>query len=330
MAEAMAYNGNCFGMVGGILSVQRLPESSKRYIRFFHDNFRLFRDTDSAADVAVLHSFGTLAFNNDRPYQSTWLFEQALIQAQIPFDVIFDQHLKDLSRYRVLVLGDQECLSDAQLALIRAYVKNGGGLVATELTSLYTEWRELRRSLGLGDLFNVNSPAIFDNGIDVLLADGAQPLAPGPVRNQVGSGRVVYVPQVKPSLQKPPFVPMTSHYWRLPLNWQELVEAARWAAGGELALEVKAPLTVTTNLLVQKPSGTLLVHLVNYDVERTPKVENVEVSLRGALVKNVKGISLFSPDHDGVESLPPATQNGRLGFVVPTLNTYCVVEIQQG
>src|SRR5262249_15976918 len=158
------------GNVGGILSVQRLSESAQRYIQFFKKNFRLFRDIESAADVAVLHSFGTLAFNNDRPYQSTWLFEQTLIQAKIPFDIIFDQHLKNSAKDRVVILGDVECLSDEQLDLIRAYVQNGGGLVATEWTSLYTEWRVLRPGFGLGDLFKVKAPTLRDNGIAVSVA----------------------------------------------------------------------------------------------------------------------------------------------------------------
>ena len=42
----------------------------------------------------------------------------------------------------------------------------------------------------------------------------------------------------------------------------------RWAGGGELALEVKAPLAVATNLLSQRASGAFLVHFVNYDVEK--------------------------------------------------------------
>ena len=74
--------GSVWGWWAAFSLFRRLPESAKRYIQFFHKNFRLFRDIESAADVAVLHSFATLAFNNDRPYQSTWLFEQALIQAQ--------------------------------------------------------------------------------------------------------------------------------------------------------------------------------------------------------------------------------------------------------
>ncbi len=328
LAEAMAYNRQCLGMVGGIQTVQRLTEGAKKYIQFFGRNARLFRRTESAADVAVFHSFGTLAFNNDRPYQSTWLFEQTLIQAKIPFDIIFDQHLKDLSQYRVLILADVECLSEEQLNVIRAYVKKGGGLVATEWTSLYTEWRALKSNFGLGDLFQVEPPAFIDNGITVSLPVHQSKSDTGPVRNQTDGGRVVYLPEVKPSVAKPAMTPMANHYWALPLNAPELVDAVRWAGGGELALEVKAPPAVTTNLVSQRSSGAVLVHLVNYDVERTPKVENIEVWLRPPVHKKVMQVSLFSPDDDGVQTLPPITRDGKLGFVVPSLNTYSVVEIQ--
>ena len=327
LAEAMAYNRQCLGMVGGILSVQKLPPSAQRYIQFFHKNFRLFHDVESAADVAVLHSFASLAFNNDRPYQSTWLFEQALIQAQVPFDIIFDQHLKDLSKYRVLILADQECLGDEQLDLIRTYVKNGGGLVGTEWTSLYTERRELRRDFGLEDLFKVHAPEIFDGGVVADQRAGEGQSASGPVRNQTGGGRVVHIAEVKASLEKPATVAMTSFYWKPPLNGQELIDAVRWARGGELALEVKAPLTVASNFHKQKASGGFLIHLVNYDVARTPRIENIEVWLRIPALEKVKQISVFTPDADAVQSLQPIARNGEVGFVLPRLETYSVAEV---
>jgi beta-galactosidase GanA len=72
------------------------------------------------------------------------LTEQALIQARIPFDLIFDEHLSDLSKYKVLVLPETECLSDAQLASIRSFVAGGGGLVATGQAGLYDQWRRVR------------------------------------------------------------------------------------------------------------------------------------------------------------------------------------------
>jgi hypothetical protein len=275
MAEAMAYNRQCLGFVVGLAAARNFPESAKRYHQFFHKNFQLFRGIESAVEVAVLHSFSALAFNNDGPYQSTWLFEQALIQAKVPFDIIFDQRLKDLSKYRASVLADQECLSDEKLDLIRGFVNHGGWLVATEWTSLHTEWRELRPGFGMADLFQAKPAESWVGGLPLVV--GEKPSIPSPVRNQVGDGRVVYLAEVKAAKEKPATVPIASEYWKLPVNWLELIEAVRWGAGGELALEVKTPLTVTADLLRQRASGAFLIHLVNYDVGWTPAVENIEV-----------------------------------------------------
>jgi hypothetical protein len=327
MAEAMAYNRQCLGMIGGILSVQKLPEGARKYVQFYHRNFRLFRQVESAAEVAILHSFSSLAFNNDRPYQSTWLFEQALIQAKVPYDIIFDQHLKDISKYRVLVLADQECLSNEQLHLIREYVKNGGGLVASEWSSLYTEWRELRPSFGLEDLFQFKAPVFSDEGTGVSSAAGEKLSPAGPRRNQAGRGRVVYIPEVKAAVEKPSAVPMTSRYWNLPLNWQDLIEAVLWAADGELGLEVKAPLTVTGNLLRQKETAAMLLHLINYAVGRDPLVKDIQVRLNLSNTEKVSRVSLLSPDREEVLSLPFTTNKGHIVFAVPSLQTYNIVEV---
>jgi len=53
----------------------------------------------------------------------------------------------------VLVLADQECLDEDKLDLIRNFVRNGGGLIATEQTSLYTGRRLRKPDFGLKDLF---------------------------------------------------------------------------------------------------------------------------------------------------------------------------------
>ncbi len=129
MAESMAYNRQGLGDIGSPLSVNDLRADQKNYINFFHNNFNYYRDVRNVADVAILHTFATMAYNNDRPYQSSYLYHQALIQEKIPFDIIFDDNLKDLSKYKVLVLADQECLSEEKLDLIRKFVNQGGGLV---------------------------------------------------------------------------------------------------------------------------------------------------------------------------------------------------------
>jgi hypothetical protein len=284
--------------------------------------FDLYRDIESAADVAILHSYASLAYNNDRPYQSTWLFEQALIQSQIPFDIIFDEHLEDLSRYRALVLADQECLDEKQCDLIRHFVQSGGGVVATEFTSLFTGRHVRRPDFQLADLFQVKAP-------EFVLWVEDQPLSIAPVRNQVGSGRVVYVPEVKPAIAKPTGKPMTNEYWKLPVNREELIEAVRWACGGRLTLEVHgAPLTVTANLLRQRGSEAIQLHWVNFDVAGHPKIENITISFQLPAKKTDPQVRLYSPDREETRSITPVIQHGRLECELPQVQFYSLLEIR--
>jgi hypothetical protein len=322
MAESMAFGRQCLGDVGGILAGYDLPEDQRRYIRFFHQNFEHYLDVENVADVAVLHSFATMGFNNDRPAVSTMLFEQALIQANVPFDIIFDDNLRDLSKYRVLILADQECLNEEKLDLIRKFVQGGGGLVVTEHSSLYTEWRQRRREFGLKDLLKVDAPPWHGPRTPEDL------LRISPVRTPVGRGRVAYIPEVKPSVEKPPSARMTSEYWKLPANWKALVDSVKWAAGGRLSLEVTAPLTVVTELMEMKQKRKMLLHLLNYNVRQTPSVRNVEVNLQIPEKEKLRKVSLLSPDADTAQSFAGTIKNGRVSFTVPRLETYSLAVIQ--
>ena len=272
--------------------------------------------------MAVLHSYATMAFNNDRPYQSTYLFEQALIQAKVPFDIVFDRHLSDLSRYRVLVLADQECLSDEQMDQVRGFVKRGGGLVATEHTSLLTPWRSRRSDFGLADLFAVQAPEFvpWPPRPEAILAID-------PVRRHVGEGRVVYLPEVRPAVEKPAAEPMTSRYWHLPVNWPELVESVRWAGGGDPLLKIEGPLTVTAELLGQKRENRLLLHLINYGMEENPVVRNLRIDLRSG-EGEVRKVYTLSPDGGEIDGLEFVAEGDRIRFTLPRLETYTLVVIQ--
>jgi hypothetical protein len=323
MAESMTYNRQSLGMVGRVLAGYGAAPDQRRYIQFFRDNFEHFRDVDNIADVAVLQSHASMGFNNDRPWQSAMLFEQVLIQANIPFDIVFDDNLIDLSKYHVLVLADQECLSDAQVELIRRFVKQGGGLVATEHSSLYTEWRQRRRDFGLRDLLRVEAPPWHD---------GSEPdelLKTKPVRNSAGGGRVVYLAEVKPAIEKPPGASMTSEYWKLPVNWEELVSAVKWAAGDKLSLEVSAPLTLVAELIQQKGRRELLLHLLNYQGASVPRVRDVQATLQIPAGGKVTGLTLLSPDGNrGTVSPHYTVQGQRMSFTVPEIEIYSVAVIK--
>lgn len=322
LAEALAFGRQCIGDVGGVLAGYDLPQDQRQYLKFFHRNFDYYRDVDNMADVAVLHSYATMAYNNDRPAVSTMLFEQSLIQGKVPFDIIFDDNLKDLSKYRVLALPDQECLTDEQMTLIRKFVSGGGGLVATEGTSLYTPWRQRRRDFGLKDLLKVDAPpwrGAYEP--DAILKT---PI----LHNQIGQGRVAYIPEVKPAIPKPSGEDMTSEYWKLPVNWRELNDAVKWAAGGQLSLEVVAPATVAAEITEQKQSKTVLVHLVNYNVAKAPSVRGIVVNLRLAHQQKVRKAFLLSPEDESSVPLAVTENNGRAMIPIPLLRTYALAVIQ--
>src|ERR1700691_1325209 len=83
---------------------------------------------------------------------------QALIESRIPFEMVHDQlldpaHLQDL---KTLILPNVAALSDAQCEQLRAFVRNGGSLIATYETSLYDEQGKRRKNFALGDLFGVD------------------------------------------------------------------------------------------------------------------------------------------------------------------------------
>ena len=308
LAEAMAYNRQCLGMIGGGLAGYELAPEQAHYVQFYRKNFDQYRDVESRAEVAVLHGFASMAYNNDAPWESSMLLEQALIQARVPFDIIFDGNLKDLAKYRVLVLADQDSLSEEQMNLVREFVKRGGGVVATGVTSMCTEWRLRRLEPGLKDLFGAGGPA-----------------NPAAVRNQVGEGRVAYIPAVKPAEPKPPAQAMTSKYWKLPLNAQELVDSVKWAAAREPAVEVKAPASVTVEFLEQKTTGNLLVHVLNY---AAAPVGRVEVSLRVPAGKSVDEVTLLSPDEAAAQTVAVAAKGGKAAFAFPRLKTYSLAVIR--
>jgi hypothetical protein len=346
MAEAMAFNRQTLGQIGSVLAGYDFPADQAAYVSFFRRNFDLFRDVRTRADVAVLHSYASMAYNSDLPWQSGMLVEQALIQGKVAFDIIFDDQLRDLSRYRALILADQECLTEAQMALIRQYVEDGGGLLATERTSLYDQWRRRRSNFGLSETFGVNAPKYAEElytfrpmpatrgqagaSPTSIVRPPANPSPAGaaasPVRRSVGHGRSVYLPFVMPAIEKPSGMAMTSQYWKRPVNWQEILNEVKWAANG-FSLEVKGPATLVAEPLVQEPGGRMLVHLLNYDVERRPSVENLEVSIRVPQGKAVRAASLLSPDATSSLALAPAVKGDWATFAVPRMRTYSIVAI---
>jgi hypothetical protein len=83
---------------------------------------------------------------------------RGILEEHLAFEVINDWNLneEDLARYKVLVLPNTACLSDTQAEAVRGFVRKGGGLVASQDTSLYDELGNARTNYALADVFGAN------------------------------------------------------------------------------------------------------------------------------------------------------------------------------
>jgi hypothetical protein len=118
------------------------------------------RNEQSLARVAIVYSQQTASYyggeNARASVEDPALgFYQALIEARIPFEMVHDRLLDPahINRFKTLILPNIAALSTQQCAQLRAFVAQGGSIVATYETSLYDEWGVRRTDFGLADLF---------------------------------------------------------------------------------------------------------------------------------------------------------------------------------
>lgn len=117
--------------------------------------------THPVAEIAVVDPSTTLRHwaPEERPNaeRHDLGFYQALVEARLPFELVSDQVLTpaNLDRFKVIVLANVSCLSDAQADAIRAYVQRGGSVVAAYETSLKDEFGHKRADFALGDVLGI-------------------------------------------------------------------------------------------------------------------------------------------------------------------------------
>lgn len=320
IAECLAFNQTI-----GFAGVDPLPSEMLKYISFYRKQRELYVGTSDVASVAVLRSYPSITYHNSVAGLCAILAEQALIQARIPFTLVSDEHLVQLTpaTCKVLLLPDSECLSDEQIATIRKYVEAGGGLVVTGKSGYYDAWRRQRVRPGLRDLVDWQVPA----GGETAVRTPAASL----FRKSFGKGRVAYIPRIDFDGTLPPFEPyfvLGPKFWKRPANWQELLDAVDWAACNDIALRVPGPDYLGANLVEQPDKHRRLVHLVNYNFGKVPLIENIKVNCSVPEGSSARSVRLYSPGPDNTDRLAFRMQGSQAVFTVPRLNAYGVVTIE--
>lgn len=217
--------------------------------------------------------------------------------------------------YKVIVLPNVTCLSDAHVGLVHDFVHRGGGLVVTCNTAKYNEDFEQRDSPGFVEL------------------TGEPGQAEDEVRRTFGEGRVAYFPRMpgvsasyRGNLGWIGSSATVLDFPNLPPNWEDLLGAVRWAAGGELPLEVEGPGGFFVNAYCQESSRRAFIHAVNLSDEAS-----ADLRVRIRLSKDPKPTKVmsFSPDFgDEPQVLPVDETDTGISFVIPVIDVYTMVSVQ--
>jgi hypothetical protein len=320
MAECLAFNQTI-----GFAGVSPLPTDVVKYIDFYRKHRDLYVNAEDVAPVAVLRSYPSITYNNASAGLSAILFEQALIQSRVPFRILCDEHLAELSpsNCKVLVLPNTECLSDEQVVQIREFVAKGGGVVATEQAGCYDDWRRVRIEPGLHELLVGQKSATRGeySKANATVDEAGR-------RKQYGRGRAAYVPSIEFDGALPPDEPyftLGPEFWKRPRNWKELVDAVVWA-GGELPVTVTGPEFLAVNLLEQVEKRRRILHLVNYNVDKNPGIEAITV--RCTVAAAPASVHFYSPEDEDGKTIDFHVEKSQAVFTIPVLNAYGVAVIR--
>ena len=243
-----------------------------------------------------------MAYNGVNWLHGPFICEQGLWQARIPFAIIFDRNLDDLGAYRVVLLANQDALSDAAVARLKAFVEAGGGLVATDATGRRDDWRRLRPVNAMTEAFGL-------------------PVGAGPARVRFGKGRAAYLPRLDaPTEFRGGESLRGSHADTAfpPRNWRAVEAALRWAAGGRFRFMVRGPRPVAAEFREGPTPRDRVVHLLNFAAKPVRGPIRVEMADEG----HGWTLELASPDPLPKRGPALIRARGRLAFALPGLALY--------
>jgi hypothetical protein len=114
-------------------------------------------------------------------YSEVYGLFQVATESHLLVDLILDKHLEDIEyarRYAVIALPNSACLSRKQVEVLDQFVAEGGTLLSTFETSLYSEGGERQKDFQLAEVFGTHyeatkllTPADLINGNSIYARD---------------------------------------------------------------------------------------------------------------------------------------------------------------
>jgi hypothetical protein len=182
MAQTAAAGGivwyHHLGLEQGFKEDRRWQQHGIDFLSWHAANDAHFHNVRSLANVAIVLPTNTMSHRKEEKGKSTdYLqgFYTALIDARIPVDFVHENELtpQRLAPYKVLILPNFAMMSDAQARALTAYAQNGGSLLATYQTGLFTETGAPRADFALGSLFGVSKAGEVRGEVQTVLGSFA-------------------------------------------------------------------------------------------------------------------------------------------------------------
>lgn len=143
IAESMAFNVNCLGCIawfeyGKIVSAHvgttgEVNPAFLPYIEFFKKHTEFYRHATPAPDVAVLRTHATFAYGPAVEVREVYDAEQALIESQTPFAMLYDETLGDLANYKAVITPAEVSLTTKQNVALDDFRARGGEVLKAGL-----------------------------------------------------------------------------------------------------------------------------------------------------------------------------------------------------
>jgi hypothetical protein len=111
----------------------------------------------------------------------------------------------------------------------------------------------------------------------------------------------------------------------VPVNWAEIAQAIRYAAGSPLSLAVQAPSTVVMEYWTGPKPDQRSLHLLNSVDRPTGKAVKVTVPLKGP--KGKLSVELLSPEWPKGKPARVTYRGGLASFGVPSFKLYAAAVV---
>ena len=108
--------------------------------QFLRGNMRLLHERPHVRDIAVLRYEPATRYNCAKTHEQLMPFEQTLAVEKLPWGIIYDRQKEALGEFRIIAMPEIQGISDEWLDKLDAFMRAGGGVIASGNTARYNEW----------------------------------------------------------------------------------------------------------------------------------------------------------------------------------------------